>query len=193
MNVYEFENNVISNLVKEGEIDNAIRLAEDELLKIPKNDFHKILGRNLLDLTSDTDEFLNAVYQKSVEEINDVKSIYCEMNGFTINPDMWFVTGMSFTFCNDLSDTDWLADYDYFFEMALVIKGYEDLQKTYKDYIKNEKWDLEESADYCAIIITLRLLELFRKTYEIFKDKSEWTKIPLFVTSHDSELIYKTK
>jgi len=193
MNVYEFENNVISKLVKEGEIEKAINLAEEEFLKIPKNDFHKILGRNLLDLTNDTDEFLSAVYQKSVDEINDVKSIYCEMNGFTINPDMWFVTGMSFTFCNDLSDTDWLADYDYFFEMALVIKGYEDLQKTYEDFVKNEKWDLEESADYCAIIITLRLLELFRETHEAFKNKSEWTKIPLFVTSHDSELIYKTK
>lgn len=193
MNVYEFENNVISKLVKEGEIDKAIRLTEEEFLKIPKNDFHKILGRNLLDLTNDTNEFLNIVYQKSIEEINDVKSIYCEMNGFTINPDMWFVTGMSFTFCNDLSDTDWLADYDYYFEMALVIKGYEDLQKTYDNFVKNEKWDLEESAEYCAIIITLRLLELFRETYEVFKDKSEWAKTPLFVTSHDSELIYKTK
>src|SRR5690606_21133835 len=150
-------------------------------------------GRNLLNLTDDVDEFLNAVYQKSIEEISNVESIYCEMNGFTINPDLWFVTGMSFTFCNDLTDTDWLADYDYFFEMALVIKGYEDLQETYEDYVKNEKWDFENSADLCAIIITLRLLELFRETYKVFKDKSEWTKIPVFVTSHDSELIYKTK
>jgi hypothetical protein len=114
------------------------------------------------------------------------------MNGFTINPDLWFVTGMSFTFCNDLTDTDWLADYDYYFRMALVIKV-TNLQKTYRDYVKNEKWDLEDSADLCAIIITLRLLELFRETYKIFKDKSEWAKIPVFATSHDSELIYKTK
>ena len=192
MNVYEFENN-ISELIKVGEIDKAIELTEAELNKIPKNDFHKIIGRNLLNLTDDVDEFLNAVYQKSIEEISNVESIYCEMNGFTINPDLWFVTGMSFTFCNDLTDTDWLADYDYFFEMALVIKGYEDLQETYEDYVKNEKWDFENSADLCAIIITLRLLELFRETYKVFKDKSEWTKIPVFVTSHDSELIYKTK
>ena len=192
MNVYEFENS-ISELIKAGEIDEAIVLTEAELNKIPKNDFHKIIGRNLLNLTDDTDEFLNAVYQKSIEEISNVESIYCEMNGFTINPDLWFVTGMSFTFCNDLDDTDWLADYDFFFEMALVIKGYEDLQKTYRDYVKNEKWDLEDSADLCAIIITLRLLELFRETFKIFKDKSDWTKIPVFVTSHDSELIYKTK
>ncbi len=191
MNVYEFENQ-INELVKAGEIAKAIELTEAELKNTPVNDFHKVIGRNLINLTNDVDEFLNAVYQKSLEELSDVKSIYCEMNGFTINPDLWFATGMAFTFCNDLTDTDWLADYEYFFEMALVIKGYEDLQKTYKEYVNNEKWELEDSADLCAIIITLRLLELFGKTYEIYKDKSDWTKIPVFVTSHDSELIYRT-
>lgn len=192
MDVYEFENS-ICELIKIEEIDKAIELTEAELLKIPKNDFHKIIGRNLFHLIDDANEFLNAVFEKSTEEIVNVKSIYCEMNGFTINPDLWFVTGMSFTFCNDLTDTDWLADYDYFFEMALVIEGYEDLQKIYEDYVQNEKWEYEDSAELCAIIITLRLLELFRETYKRFKDKSEWTKIPVFVTSHDSELIFKTK
>lgn len=192
MDVYEFENS-ICELIKIEEIDKAIELTEAELLKIPKNDFHKIIGRNLFHLIDDANEFLNAVFEKSTEEIVNVKSIYCEMNGFTINPDLWFVTGMSFSFCNDLTDTDWLADYDHFFEMALVIEGYEDLQKIYEDYVQNEKWEYEDSAELCAIIITLRLLELFRETYKRFKDKSEWTKIPVFVTSHDSELIFKTK
>lgn len=191
MTIYELEEEVIE-LIKVEKINEAITLAETELDKMPKNDFHKIIGRNLLNLTNDTNEFLTQVYKKSTEELSEVKSIYCEMNGFTINPDLWFVTGMSFSFCNDLNDTDWLADYEYFFEMALVISGYEDLQKTYNDYVKNEKWDLEDSADLCAIIISLRLLELFKKTYDIFKDKSEWTKIPIFVNSHDSEIIYKT-
>jgi hypothetical protein len=191
MTIYELEEEVIK-LIKVEKIDEAITLVETELDKMPKNDFHKIIGRNLLNLTNDTNEFLTQVYKKSTEELSEVKSIYCEMNGFTINPDLWFVTGMSFSFCNDLNDTDWLADYEYFFEMALVISGYEDLQKTYNDYVKNEKWDLEDSADLCAIIISLRLLELFKKTYDIFKDKSEWTKIPIFVNSHDSEIIYKT-
>jgi hypothetical protein len=190
MTIYELEEEVIK-LIKVEKIDEAITLVETELDKMPKNDFHKIIGRNLLNLTNDTNEFLTQVYKKSTEELSEVKSIYCEMNGFTINPDLWFVTGMSFSFCNDLNDTDWLADYEYFFEMALVISGYEDLQKTYNDYVKNEKWDLEDSADLCAIIISLRLLELFKKTYDIFKDKSEWTKIPIFVNSHDSEIIYK--
>lgn len=193
MNVYEFENNIISKLVKNEEIDEAIKLTEQELLKIPKNDFHKVIGRNLLDLVNNTNEFLNTVYQKSVEEINDVKLIYCEINGFTINPDLWFVTGLSFSFYNELTDTDRLADHDSFLGMDLVINGYEDLQKTYEDYVKNEKWDLEESADLCAIIITLRIFELFSKTHEVFINKSEWTKIPLFVNSNNSNLIFKIK
>jgi hypothetical protein len=75
MNVYEFEDR-ISELIKIGEIDKAIELTEAELSKIPQNDFHKIIGRNLLNLTDETEEFLNAVYQKSIEEISNVEAIY---------------------------------------------------------------------------------------------------------------------
>lgn len=192
MDEYEFQNKIIE-LVKSENIEEAIHLTESELLKIPKNDFHKIISRNLLHLIDDTDNYLTLLYTKSKKEVKELKSFFCEMNGFTINTDLWYVSGMSLSFCKDLADPDWLADYDFFFEKALAITGFEELQNVYDDYLVNEKWDLEWSADLCETIITLRLLELFRETYKKFKNKSEWTNIPVFVTSHDSELIFKTK
>lgn len=195
MEFYNFENK-INQIVKTGNIKDAIQQTEIEFKNIDVTDFHKIIGRDLLHLEDDVDEFLSALLQESKENLDDeIKAIYVEMNGFTINHDMWFTTGASFTYCNDSEDTDWLADYNYFFEMAMVITGFEDLQKVYEDYMVNEKWDiegLELASDFCALLITLRLLELFKASFEKFNAKSEWTNIPVFVTTHDSETLYCT-
>lgn len=195
MSYYDFEDQ-INQLVKNGNIQNAILETETKFKTFDQTDFHKVIGRDLLHLKNDVDEFLTALLENSKDNLDDqVKAIYVEMNGFTINYDMWFTTGASFTFCKDSEDMDWLADYDYFFEMAMVISGFEDLQKIYEDYMINEKWEiegLESASDYCALLITLRLLELFKASFEEFNGKSDWTKIPVFVTSHDSETLYKT-
>ncbi|MCL9805875.1 hypothetical protein NAT51_10100 [Flavobacterium amniphilum] len=195
MEFYDFEDQ-INQIVKTGNIQDAIRKTEEKFKTIGETDFHKVIGRDLLHLKNDVNEFLNSLLEKSKENLDDdIKAIYVEMNGFTINHDVWFTTGFSFTFCNDSENTDWLADYDYFFEMVMVISGFEDLQKIYEDYMSNEKWDiegLELASDFCALLITLRLLELFKVSFEKFTTKSEWTKIPVFVTSHDSETLYST-
>ncbi|ESU19459.1 hypothetical protein FEDK69T_31750 [Flavobacterium enshiense DK69] len=195
MEFYDFENQ-INQIVKTGNIQDAIQETEAKFKTISETEFHKVIGRDLLHLKNDVDEFLNALLEKSKEDLDDeIKAIYVEMNGFTINYDMWFTTGASFTFCNDSEDTDWLADYDYFFEMAMIISGFEDLQKVYEDYMVNEKWEiegLEMASDFCALLITLRLLELFKASFEKFNNNSEWTNIPVFVTSHDSETLYCT-
>lgn len=195
MKFYDFEEQV-NQIVRTGDIQKAINMAEIEFRNLEETDFHTIIGRDLLHLKNDVNEFLSSVYEKSKDNLGgEIKAIYCEMNAFTINYELWFATGCSFTFCNDLEDTDWLADYEYFFDMAMVISGFEDLQKTYEDYMTNKKWNiegLELANDFCALLITLRLLELFKASFEKFKDKSDWTKIPVFVTSHESETIYRT-
>lgn len=195
MEFYDFEDQVVQ-MATTGNIQKAIELAESEFKKLEKTDFHKVLGRSLLHLESDVDGFMNSIYEKSQEALGaDVRAIYCEMNGFDINYELWFVTGFSFTFCNSLDDTDWLADYEYAFDMALVISGFEDLQKTYEDYMVNKKWKLDRlelASNFCTLLITLRLLELFKASFEKYKGISEWTKIPVFVTAHESEAIYRT-
>ena len=43
-------------LVAENEIDKAIEIAENHLKSLPKTDFHKIIGKNLLHLTNNFSE-----------------------------------------------------------------------------------------------------------------------------------------
>ena len=200
-------------LIRNKNFYEAIEKVENKLRTQPNSDFHKMIGRNLFHLSTDLNVylnkfyisaknkiegkpngFINSLFKKSAETGKTLKAISCEMNGITINYDLWFISLFGFSFCNDLEDPDWLADFDYESNQHLVIKGLEDLQKAYQDYIENEKWELETQCDLCEILIYLRLQQLFEKTYNIAKNKNEdWTKIPIFVNGHDSELIYSTQ
>jgi hypothetical protein len=180
-------------LVETNKIDKAIELAENELRKIPVTDFHKVLGRDFLNLTDDLVEFITYFHKQASKEIK-VKAMYSEMNGFTINYDLWFLDLFAFKTCEGLEDTDWLADYDFSIDESMVLSGLEDIQAVYEDYMKNEKWsdiNLENAMEVCEIIIVLRLQELFKSSIEIAIQKElEWCKIPIFATAHDYEILY---
>ena len=181
-------------LVAENEIDKAIEIAENHLKSLPKTDFHKIIGKNLLHLTNNLTNYISEFYNNYKNEF-DFKAIYSEMNGFSINYDLWFIDLFGFDKCEGLEDLDWLGDYDYSTENSLKITGFEDLQNVYQDYMENEKYndkELEKVCEVCELLIILRLQELFRESKKIaIEKKLDWSEIPIFATAHDYEMIYE--
>lgn len=212
MNFIEFETE-LNDYIKIGDIPKAISVAENKLKSYPTTDFHKILNRDLLNLTPKLIKFIDKFYASAKDDFGGkkglfsifskknkpektLKAISCEMNGITVNYDLWFINLFAFSFIEDSEDLDWLADYDFYSEKYFIISGFEDIQAVYKDYMENERWDeenLETLLDLSEIIMILRLQELFKVTYE--KAKAEnypWTEIPIFVNGHDVELNYRT-
>ncbi len=197
----------LQELLDNKKLVNAIALAENELSRIPITDFHKILGRNLLHLTSDLinhikefDKSTNAVLKKRQGTIKnllrlgkDVKpaAYYCEMNGFTINYDRWYIDLFSFEKYS-LSDWDWLSDFYDSTATDFTITGLEDIQKAFEDVHENNRFqepNIDKAYGVCELLVILRLQELFQKIYKT--TRNEWTTIPMFVTAHDYELIFK--
>ena len=194
-------------LLESQKLDEAIVLAEKELKEIPTTDFHKILDRNLLHLTSDLGKHI-CEFDKSTKDVlkkkqgfiknllgsgKDTKPVayYCEMNGFTINYDRWYVDLFSYEKYS-LTDWEWLSDFYDSTAEDLTITGFEDIQKVFEDVHENDRFEepnILKSYQVCELIVILRLQELFRETYK--SSKNEWTSIPMFVTAHDYDLIYK--
>ncbi len=190
----------LNEYVKRNDLDAAIRMAESELSKIPKTDFHQLIGVNLLHMQLELDKYISKFYSivKLKYALNfekKLKAFYCEMNGFTINYDRWFINLFSF---NEIGheDYEWLTDYDHLTKNELTITGFEDLQRVYEDTQKNKKYEIpeiEQAYEVAELLIILRLQELFRETYKAAKSKEKkWTKLPMYVTAHDYEMIYKT-
>ncbi|MBW8325285.1 MAG: hypothetical protein K0M50_11015 [Prolixibacteraceae bacterium] len=197
----------LSELLESKKLDEAIALAEQELKNIPTTDFHKILGKNILHLTSDLANHINE-FDKSTKEVlkkkqgfiknlfgsgKEVKpaAYYCEMNGFTINYDRWFIDLFSFENYS-LTDWEWLSDFYDSTANDLTITGFEEIQKAFEDVHENNRFeepDIDKAYEVCELLVILRLQELFRETYKL--NQGVWDKIPMFITAHDYELIFK--
>ncbi|WP_242135473.1 hypothetical protein [Aestuariivivens marinum] len=189
----------LNEYIKRNDLDSAIQIAETELNKIPQTDFHQLIGLNLLHLVPDLTKFISVFY--SIVKIKytfsftkKLKAFYCEMNGFTINYDRWFIDLFSFSKIGK-DDFDWLADFEYNTQRNLTITGFEKLQEVYEDVYKNQKHDIFEigqAFDVAELLIILRLQELFKETYKIAQKNGEkWSEYPMFVTAHDYEIIYR--
>ena len=196
----------LTELLDVKKLDEAIELAESELKKIPKTDFHKIIGKDLKHLKNDLCAFIETFDRETTKVLKKkqrfLKSIfspnscvkpaafYCEMNGFTINCDRWFID--LFSFKNfETDDWDWLSDFYDSTTKNMTITGFEELQATFEDVHKNNRFDepnIGKAYEVCELLVILRLQELFREAYK--DNKSEWAFIPMFITAHDYEMIY---
>lgn len=193
----------IRQWIAEDQLDLAIEILEDALNKRSITGFHEIIGSSFIPLKEGLFGFIDQFYRDATKEII-IKAIYAEMNGFSINTDMWFIQLFGFSECGDTIDTDWLADYEFDNELLLPIPGLEKLQATFQDYLDNERSftpdpsrgdeeDLEDTRELCEWLIILRLQQACRETKALAKEKkAAWAKIPLFVTAHDYDLVYKT-
>ncbi len=198
----------LTELLNANKLDDAINLAENELKNIPETDFHRIIGKDLKHMTNDLKEFIKTFDKTTTEVLKKkqgfLKSIfgtkgnlkpaayYCEMNGFTINYDRWFIDLFSFDKF-ETDDWDWLSDFYDSTAKDLTITGFEEIQKVFQDVHENKRFkepNIDKAYEVCELIVILRLQELFRATYN--SCDNEWTKVPMFVTAHDYEMIYRT-
>lgn len=194
-------------LLENKQLDEAISMAEQALKEIPSTDFHKILNRNLLHLTSDLAKHINE-FDKSTKEVLRKKSgylnqlfglgkearpaaYYCEMNGFTINYNRWYIDLFSFENYR-LTDWEWLSDFYDSTANDLTISGFEEIQRVYQDIHENNRFkepNILDAYQVCELLVILRLQELFRETYKL--NQGDWNKVPMFITAHDYDLIFK--
>jgi hypothetical protein len=181
-------------LLADHKLEEAISWCETEFQKTPTTDYHKILNKNLNHLIPSVTEWIEKFYNRVSKNIK-VEAIYCEMNGFTINADLWFIDLFAFEKYLGLEDLYWLGDWkkeNVTIDDSFVIIGFEEIQKKYE--VEPYKIDEDEQAsDFCEFLIILRLQELFKNAVNLARQKKlEWSNIPIIITAHDSELIYQT-
>ncbi|RRA95219.1 hypothetical protein [Paenimyroides viscosum] len=186
----------LNRYLLDNKLELAIEVAEKKLSNLSSTEFHKIIGRDLKPLSENLTSYITAFYSQSKNKF-EVKAIYSEMNGFTINYDLWFIDLFGYSELGTLDDLDWLSEFEYSSEKSMSISSFEDLQSVYEEYMENEKWrdkELEKACKICELLIILRLQELFKEVKTIAVQRNlDWKDIPLFVTAHDYEMIYEVK
>ncbi len=173
----------------------ALKIAEEELRKLPETDFHGILEISLIDEAEDLTEWIESFYTSAAKK-TALKAMYFEMNEFDINTDLWFIDGFGYSEDGglDLEEMDWLSDFETNtrdeINSVYVFQGLEKIQEAFVDYPTGS----EEARDWCEQIIITRFMQLIRTTHLVAKDKNyKWGEIPLYFTEHAYDFIVMSK
>jgi hypothetical protein len=187
----------ISKHLADDKLEEAISLAETNLRELPSTDFNKLLGKNLLHQTDQLVDFFTNFYETTRRNL-PIKAVYVEMNGFTINCDLWFLDLFAFDKVGGTDDTDWLSDWEEENSTLenFTLTGYEELQQIYQDFLDNEKYKdnrMQAASEVAELLIVLRLQELVKSALIKAKQKNlPWSVIPFFASAHDYyNLVYR--
>ena len=137
---FEFAKELDKLIIKK-KIEEAIEIAEEKLETIPQSAFHKILDRGFAYQADNLVCFIEDFYVSVKEELK-IKSIYVEMNGFTINPDLWYVDVFALDRKGSIDNLEWMnlkREYSTV-QNEFILKGLEQVQTAFGVYMKNEGW-----------------------------------------------------
>jgi len=191
--------------VMRNQLSIAIETAEKALRKKEVLAFKQVIGKNLAHLVYPLKDYIQdfhsnlPLYQSQLENKSSapILVIYSEMIDFSINTDEWYLDLFACTEYTGLEDTYWAADWEISTPESFLITGFEDLQVAFAELnrVDYREVPLEwEAAHICEFLITLRLQEAFNEAFKIgIKQKAEWTKLPIVISSHDSPLAYLPK
>jgi hypothetical protein len=177
--------------VESGKLNRAITYCEKAIGRLPKCEYHQALGRSWLDQTDKAAGWL-AKFYKTAQRTMEVRSLYCEMNRFEINPDRWYIDGFAYDLVGDMKDLDWLCGWKKATGAScFVLKGMKDLQRLFKRDKERECPDEESvSSELVILLLTLRMEELVDAAARTARrNKGLPEDVPVFATAHDCDLI----
>jgi len=111
-----------------------------------------------------------------------VRAVYTEMNGFTINPQLWFCDGFAFDFNGGTESFDWLGEFDSATDTRLVITGLESLQQIYalRRFAPPMK-SMEDADRLAGSLVIVKFQRLIQQALPLMRN----LECPLFASAHD--------
>lgn len=184
MSAWELEKELTPKL-QSSDLDYCAEHVSNKIKSYPKSPFHLILDLSFTNEIVDVAKF----FQKFVDDTRpkELKAIYTETNGFSINPECWFFDLFGFKSYGGHKDYDWLSDYEFESDYpGMTLTGMEDLQKVYaSDAFRNPKY--REGRGYCDLLVVINFQKLIRDSAPLIKNLD----VPILATSHDYDFIYE--
>lgn len=111
---------------------------------------------------------------------------YTEMNGFCINPDLWFCDLFAYHQYGGHDDYDWLADWQSEESGSFVIEGLEPLQAVYaSDAFRDKRF--ADASMLTDLLVVIKFQDLIRRASRHMQE----LRFPLLATAHDYDFIYE--
>jgi hypothetical protein len=185
----------IYRLIEGKPIAEAINAVKTSFSEIPMTPFHAVAEKDFLPSAEALADHLVG-FHETVSRTFEPAAIYCEMNGFTINPELWYLDVGAYREYGGLEDPSWLCHHEHPRYSLFELRGWEDVQKLYARYLWNLTATLEVrfAKTVAEFLIVLRFCELVAKAHEQAKTKATaFKRIPLLANAHDYDCLYESR
>ena len=175
--------------------DQAALFVERKMRALESDLFKGSIDNRFTNDPADIGRVIGRFVQKSREALGgELRAVYLEMNGFDINPDLWFFDLFGYTrYGDDPKDLEWLSDWDTESDPneSVTLTGLEAVQKDFERYGKlsgYEKTAAVTACDHALMLVMLRFVQLIDKAV---KSMEPPCTVPALATAHDFEAVHR--
>ena len=170
-------------LVQRGSFDEAEALLLAWLKSLPPSPFHVIADLQVTTPAQECAKFFDEFVARAKHE-HPVKAVCAELNGFTVNTDLWFCDALAFSYHGGTDNLDWLGDFTSGHDEHLAITGLEPLQAVYAQH-KNSSPDERAKHSDADILAGTLVIVKFQRLLQQALPLMKTLKCPLFASAHD--------
>lgn len=176
----------LSSTLRTGDISACEVTVAERLGELTHSPFHTILDLAITNDPTEVARYFDDFFRQQPKD--KIQATYTEMNGFDINPELWWCSPFAYQQYGGHEDYDWLSnwqsdDYDY-----LTITGLESLQDVYASDASGNS-DFSDARDVTSLLVVIKFQDLIRKSAQHMEE----LRFPLLATAHDYDFIYEVQ
>lgn len=173
----------IMPLLQRGAFVEAETILVQWLAAEPTSPYHIIADLQITNDPRDCAKYFDDFYEQANGD-RVLGAVYTEMNGFVINPDLWFCDAFGFARHGGTDDFDWLGSFGPASDEHYVIDGLEDLQRVFLEDMESQRSGrrLYENAHHLAEALVIVKFQRFLQSAKAHMTKM---KCPLLASAHD--------
>ncbi len=176
----------LSSLLRAGDVLQCELAVAKRLSEIPHSPFHAILESAISNEPTEIARYFDEFFRQQPQE--KVRAAYTEMNGFDINPNLWFCSPFAYQQYGGHDDYDWLANWQSDEYKCLPITGLESLQSVYASDASGTECFLD-AREVASLLVVIKFQDLIRRSVPHMEE----LQFPLLATAHDYDFIYEVR
>jgi len=182
-NLFEMMNHLAPSL-RAGDLDACERVVIAEMQSLPSSPFHIAIDVAISNDPFDAARHFDNFFYSEAQRIK-IAAAYTEMNGFYINPKLWFCDMFAYTtYGGHGREYDWLAHWQSQTYPRYPIHGMEALQSVYA----SDAWGnntFRASEDMGSLLVVIKFQQFVKRAARNMK----YLDFPLLATAHDFDFI----
>lgn len=169
-----------------GHVEKCERTVEAALIALPASPFHCLLSLSIENSPAEVAAYFDEFF--ALQPRDQIQAAYTEMNGFDINPDLWYCSPFAYATYGGHDDYDWLSDWQSDDFDILPIVGLETLQSVYaSDAFEGTQY--RAASDVASLLVVVRFQSLIKRAAPLMKR----LRFPLLSTAHDYDFIAEVR